>query len=265
MTPPRLLVDCLCHLEDPRIDDRSALLKRAAAAGIGDVIWAGTDPLRDITRPLREAAPAPLRLWHAFGIHPQHVRDDALPAQLRELDRLLDAPHVVALGECGLDRRPGMPPLELQRRALRAQLDRARARGLPLLLHAVRAMGPLLELLQQAGPLAAGGMVHGFTGSAQSARELVSLGLHVSFGGVVTKPAARHAREAARVVPAARLLVESDAPDHPPAGVPARQAEPAHISHTLAALATLRGEPYPALAARTADNAGQLFARMTPC
>lgn len=258
-----MLVDCLCHLDDPRIADVQSLLQRAVAGGVAHLVWAGTDPLRDHARVL--ACPPGLSLWHAFGIHPACVRADELEAQLDELDRLLRGPRVMALGECGLDRRPGMPPLDLQMRALRAQIDLARTHKLPLLLHAVRATGALLEVLRLDGPLPRGGMVHGYSGSAESARELVRLGLHISFGSLVTRPNASRAREALRAVPLPRLLVETDTPGHPPHGATPGIAEPGHLPLLLRAMAEIREDPWEALAATCARNARQLLGLPGPC
>lgn len=251
------LVDVLAHLDDPRITEpAAALLARAAAAGVTDVVHVGTDPLADDD--VAEAAGG-ARLWRAHGVHPM-AAGARLDEKLARLEERLDEPRVVALGECGVDQRDGMPPLDVQLRALRAQLALARARGLPVILHIVHATEVALDVLRDAGPLP-GGLWHGFSGAPEvAARAVRELDLHVSFGGQAANPRAKRAQKSAAAVPAERLLLESDTPDHFP-GPPqeGRLSEPAHLLRTLAAVAALRGVPADALGATTAHNARRLL------
>lgn len=259
------LVDVLCHLDDPRLVDRRAALARASSAGVSDVISAGVHPAEDAvdvsdddeTSGIDEAAggrdmpPKRPRIWRAFGLHPREAPTShaELDEILAVLERRLDAPDVVALGECGLDKRPGMPPIASQERALAAQLDLARRRGLPVILHCVRAPGRLLGLVAQGGPLEAGGMLHGYSGAPDVIEALTALNLSLSYGGILTNPWAKRARASARRTPSAHLLVETDAPETDPGALPLH----------LRALADLREEPLDAVAEATADNARRLF------
>jgi TatD DNase family protein len=256
----RGLVDANCHLDDTRVADVEALLARAAAAGVGDVVSTGVHPRRDKRElPGRRGGP---RVWRAVGLHPQGAADleDCLPL----VEERAALPGVIAIGEIGLDRREGMPVLALQRRALEAQLELARGLGLPVVLHEVRAHAALLEVLDRCGPLAAGGYLHGYTGPAELVDEWLAHGLSLSFGGMVTNPRARRCRAAAAAVPLDRLLVESDTPDHPPRGLGSAQSEPAGIALVLFELARLRGAQPEALAAATADNARRLLGLPAP-
>ena len=131
-----------------------------------------------------------------------------------------------------------------------AQLERAAARRLPLVLHVVQAHGRALELVE--APF--GGMVHAFAASPEVARQWVDKGLHLSFGALLTNPEARRARAAAAVVPLDRLLVESDAPDQPPQERDPRRHGPASILDVIEVLATLRPESRETLAEATAAN-----------
>ena len=141
---------------------------------------------------------------------------------------------------------------------LRTQLQLARHLELPVILHCVRAVGRLIEVLEDTGSLPAGGMVHGFGGPAELTKRFVKLGYSFSSGGMVTREDARRCRKAAQSVPAARLLVESDTPDHAPSGT-GEQSEPASIWTTLEVLASLRGTTAQDLARVTAHNARALF------
>jgi len=249
---PHGLVDALCHLDDDRLPDPAAILERAARAGVTDVVTSTMDP----RAPVRALAHPAVRVHRAYGMHPWALEESALAAQLEALTERLLGDDVVALGECGLDTVCEVP-MALQKRALVEQLRLARVRERPVIFHLVRAHGALIAALDElGGPVR--GMVHGYSGSAEAALELCRRGLFVSFGGMVTRPAARRAREAARAVPLSRLLVESDAPDHPPVGF-GEQSEPAAIGLVLDALSELRGEDRDALARASAENARRLF------
>ena len=249
------LVDALCHLDDERLPDRVEALERAYDAGVHDVVSAGTHPERDLEELTEPARPHP-RVWRAYGIHPQWVPSDPaeLEAALARLERRLDAPVVVALGECGLDRRPGMPPAEAQERALSAQLALARRRGLPLILHCVRAPGRLLELLEREGALEAGGLIHGYSGAPELLERFAALNLALSFGHLVGNPRDTKARASVKATPSTRLLVETDAPERAPAAL---------VEH-VRLLAELRQQTVDEVATSTAENARRLFGLPSP-
>lgn len=205
--------------------------------------------------PARRSRPRP-RVWRAYGIHPQEAPSDErdLEELLALLEQRLDAPDVVAIGECGLDRRPGMPPADAQERALSAQLALARRRGLPVILHCVRAPGRLLELLEETGPLVAGGLVHGYGGAPDLIPRFAALNLSLSFGHLVGNPKATKARASAKATPPERLLVETDAPERAPAA----------LAEHVRLLAELRGQPVAEIARCTAENARRLFGLPSP-
>ena len=168
-------------------------------------------------------------------------------------------PATVAIGECGLDRRPDTPDLEIQKRIFHAQLDLANQTNLPVIIHCVKALGLLLETLRSRGPLTFGGMLHGFAGPADMVSEFMTFNLFFSFGGLVTNEQANKCRQAAKIVPADRLLVETDTPDHPPAGWENPLSEPVALPHVIGALAGLRNEQPSKVVENTVANARNLF------
>lgn len=252
-----MLVDSLAHLQDARILDLPALLERARSAGVTDIVSGGVDPLCDDI--WRGPSLPGLHVWSAFGIHPATVGQRPLAVQLNHLRAKLQSLHVVAIGECGLDQRPGMPPLEKQKDAFVAQLELACELGLPVILHQVRATEPLLRLLQRRDFSGLRGMIHGYSGSAESVRELVAAGISISFGASLTSERHRRARSALLAVPDDALLVESDAPDHPPATSGRPQSEPSDLLATLHTMATLRATSIAHVHNITARNAAKLF------
>jgi TatD DNase family protein len=247
----RGLVDVLAHLADPRVADVNALLARAADAGVTDIVHAGTDPRVSepfVTHPR-------VRVHRAHGLHPLFVDAARVDEQVRELRALVLRERPVALGECGLDGRARAPAKEAQERALAGALAIAREHSLPVIFHVVQASARFLEVKDRFQEVR--GVVHGFSGAPEMARAYIERGLSVSFGGLVTHARAARARRAALVIPRERLLVESDTPDHPAPDHAA--SEPAHLSHTLEALAALRGDDVETLASVTAENARALF------
>jgi len=246
-----VLVDALAHLEDPRVARVSALLDRAAEAGVHDVICGATDP----EAALPAFTHARVRVHGACGLHPRVVDAARVSLQLDALAAQIARARPIAIGECGLDAREAMPDLDDQVRALEGAILLARAHDLPVIFHVVRATERFLDVIARFEGVR--GVVHGFTGAAEVARALVERGLFVSFGGAVTDLRARRARAAARAVPIDRLLVESDTPDHPAAGLAA--SEPSMLPVVVRALAALRGDDEEAVARATAENARGLF------
>lgn len=236
------MIDALCHLE--LCDDPARAAELAARVGVHALVCAGVDPRTDRVLP---ALPAHPRVLRAFGIHPQAADADALTAQLAALTARLDEPAVVALGECGLDLRAGQPPVDAQERALAAQLTLAAARGLPVILHLVRAHTRGLALVEASGVRR--GVWHAFAGPREAIAPALALGLSLSVGGLVLNEGARRLRAALPHIPADRLLVETDAPELPTERLP----------EVIAEVARLRGDDARALAEQCARNARAVY------
>lgn len=244
------MFDALAHIDDSRVKAPQDVLQRAHRAGVSDVLIGGVDPLQRVPQRWSPTAETP-RVHRAYGLHPQAIDAFAITAQLDALADRLSEPDVVAIGEIGLDDRPGMPPLGLQEMVLRTQLRLALVKDLPVVLHLVGKPGLLVDLLQEAqdsGETPLRGMIHAFPGPQDLIRRLTKLGIYFSFGGQVTRSAHKRCRLAAARVPEDRLLVESDCPDHPPAASEAahtrptvrEQSEPALLPLVLAELQRLR-------------------------
>ncbi|MCC6622141.1 MAG: TatD family hydrolase [Deltaproteobacteria bacterium] len=260
------LVDAHCHLDADELAPAEEAWARARAVGVDTIVMAGVDPANWAAQ--REVAARLPGVHTAFGIHPQLVAelDEATAADhLAALARELATHRPVALGELGIDRltEARKATLGLQVEIFRAQLRLAIAHDLPLVLHILRADAPALAVLTAEGIPRAGGMVHSFSGSADFARRLVALGLHVSFCGTLTFPQSRRLREAALAVPEERLLVETDSPDQTPeperAALRGRSNRPEHLPSVVRALADVRGWSFERAAATTRENARRLF------
>jgi len=262
---PPVWIDTHCHLDAPEFDpDRPAVLARAQAAGVAlQVLPAVMAANFDTVRALAHAH----GLAYALGIHPLYVDRSADD----DLDRLADAlarhrgdPRLVAVGEIGLDH--AVPGLDLARaeRFYLAQLKLARDAGLPVVLHVRRSADGLLKGLRRfAVP---GGIVHAFNASTAQAGLFVGMGLRLGFGGAMTYERALQIRRLASTLPAASLVLETDAPDIPPhwlyrsaaqrqAGEATGRNEPAELPRIAGTLAGLRGWSLDQTAATTTANA----------
>jgi len=264
--PRGAVIDTHCHLDKPAFDaDRGAVLARARAAGVAEVIVPAVGP--DGWEPLRALAAGTRGVRFALGIHPQ-LLPELDPAgdldRLAELDAALSRGGAVGVGECGLDgvsaragAGPFPAPMERQLAVLRGHIALARRHGLPLLLHCLGAHEPLLSLLRE-GPPSPGGLLHSYSGSAEQVRDFAILGLGFSFAGPVTYPRARRPLAAARAVPRPLLYLETDAPDQTPWPHRGRN-EPALLAGIATALAVALKLPREELEALTTANARALF------
>ena len=254
------LIDTHAHLDDPRFaDDLPAVLDRAADTGVIRVLTIGID-LATSRAALDLAARHPDRLSAVVGIQPNHVAE-AGPGDFVEVARLAADPRAVAIGETGLDRYWDKAPFELQEEYFVRHLDLARRLGKPVVIHC-RDAGPdavrvLRDVFDRRGPVR--GVMHSFTGDAETARACLDLGLHLSFAGMLTYKTASDLREVAKAVPPDRLLVETDSPYLAPVPVRGKRNEPAFVAHTAACLAVLLGLSVEQLAATTTRNARDLF------
>jgi len=234
------LIDTHCHLTfEPLADDVPAVLKRSRQAGVTVWITVGTS-LAD-SRKAVELAGRHENLYASVGIHPHDAKDAEGPA-LAELKELARNDRVVAIGETGLDFHYNFSKQPDQKRVFADHLNIAREMELPVIIHSRNAFDETLEILDRRGNGLKGVVFHCFSGSADQARQLLDRGYYVSFTGVVTFKNARTAREAARTVPADRLMVETDCPYMSPEPVRGQKPnEPSLMLHTARFLAELKG------------------------
>lgn len=242
------MLDSHCHLDDPRFSDLAGIEARRRAARVR-VLVPGVQPASWAS--LRAEANA--RGWlFAVGTHPEHLDgvDAPLPTDLRD---------AVAVGECGLH-RPSPVPIPRQAEVLLAHVEIARAAGLPVILHCVRAHDVLPALLRSlGGPLR--GVLHSYSGGAELVPVYEALGLHLAFGGAVTWPGARRPVEALRRVSPHRLLLESDGPDQRPRFAAedsawGRASEPSMLPTLCRVVEAIRGSPVEEQLERNARELG---------
>jgi TatD DNase family protein len=242
-------------------DDRAAVIARARAAGIGDIVVTGTSVAA--SRAAWELTISDARLRSTAGVHPHEARrwgDDAHEA----IGELVQRPEVVAVGECGLDYDRDVSPRPAQRRAFEAQLALAASVGKPAFLHERAAQPDFIAILREHRPHLSRAVVHCFTGDEATLDRYLSLDLHIGVTGWICDPRrGQDLRRAIARVPAGRLMLETDAPFLTPRGVappPARgRNEPALLVHVLDAVAAARGEAAEVVAAHTTSTATTFF------
>jgi TatD DNase family protein len=251
------MIDSHCHLADEAFAaDLEAVIGRARDAGLVRVLCIlSADEPDELTRAERVA-----QLWPAVrfaaGVHPHRAAAYAgRPAGAAEAARAAAGRMpAVAIGEIGLDYHYDVAPRDVQRQVFAAQVALAVERRQPVVIHTREAAADTFAVLDEAGGGAVRGVMHCFTGTRDEARASLDRGLLISVSGILTFPRAGTLREVAAFVPLDRLLVETDAPFLAP--VPHRGArnEPAWVTETLAALASVKGLAPGALAAQVAAN-----------
>ncbi len=205
------------------------------------------------------AAPA---LYFAAGFHPSNLQDYQTGDEER-LASLLQSPKGVAVGEIGLDYHYEDTDEAAQKRAFCAQLELAEALSLPVIIHSRDAAADTLRILKDnRAKLRAGGVMHCFSGSPETAKEYLKLGLYISFAGPVTFKNARRLDEVAKIVPPERILAETDSPYLAPEPFRGTLNTPKNVVQVYEKLAQLRGEELFALAARIKQNAKTLFYKL---
>ncbi len=256
-------IDTHAHVTADAFDeDRSAIIDRASEMKVDRIIAIGSGYGASECAAAAELAQSDERIFASVGVHPHDAKDWNEEA-LAELTRWIDAPRVVAIGECGLDYYYDNSPRKEQRDALARQLALAREHQLPVIIHvrcqANDAYDAFLDIWKSESAGALEGTVHCFTGTTEFAKQALDQGLHISFSGILTFKKAQELRDTAAIVPLDRVLVETDAPFLAPMPHRGKRNEPAWVVHVGNCLAKIHNLPEQELAAITTANAERLF------
>lgn len=248
--------DTHTHLTDERFDaDRAALLAALPGRGLSLALDVACE-IADFpkTQTLTQTYPW---IYGAYGVHP-HYAAEVPRDYLDAVEAALCAPKAKALGEIGLDYHYDFAPRETQRRVFAEQLELAQSLHVPVILHIREAFGDCMDILR-AHKNGLCGVMHCFSGSAETARECVELGLYIAFGGAVTFKNAHKPLDAAVCVPLERLLLETDCPYMTPVPHRGERNDPSHIPLIAEKIAQARGMDAKALMLETLQNGKQLF------
>jgi TatD DNase family protein len=254
-----MITDSHCHIDTEPFDaDRDAVIARAAAAQVSQMIVIGAGgALSDCDRALDLVRQHP-HLWASVGVHPHHA-DGCDSATLSAISERANDPKVVAIGETGLDFFYDTCPRDAQIEAFRAFIRMGHAHALPLVLHIRDAHKEAKAILAEEGASEIGGVVHCFTGTVQDAEDYLALGFHLGITGILTFKRSGDLPTVVKHAPVDRLLVETDSPylaPHPHRGT---RNEPAFVPKVVEAIAAIRNTPVETIAAITTENANRLF------
>ena len=254
-------IDTHAHLYDERYDDdRADMIARAEEAGVMQIISMG-DTMAASAQVVADAERYPA-LYAAVGVHPEsaYVLADEERAQILAWAK---HPKVVAIGEIGLDYYWEKDPKvrAVQRELFVVQLNLARAAGLPVCIHDREAHGDTLAILQAVGRDLTG-VLHCYSGSLETARELWKLGYYIGIDGPLTFKNAGKLPAIVREAPQDKLLIETDSPYLAPVPKRGKRNEPAYVVHVAAKIAEIRGESVEEVARYTTENARRLYPKL---
>jgi len=252
------LIDSHCHLSHGRLRNQlDAVLTRAREAGLVGLVCAAGD-LQE-SEASAEIAALNEDVYCMAGVHPHDAKD--VPGDYLDcIERLAKRPGNVAIGEVGLDYHYDYSPRQDQQRVFSEQLALARKLAKPIVVHTREAFEDTMAILSESGVIGTDVVFHSFTGGPEQARSALNMGAAISFSGIVTFSKASEVRQAAKLVPSERLLIETDAPFLSPEPVRKMKTnEPANVAHVAAFLAKLFGLKTKQLAEKTTANAATFF------
>ena len=250
-----MLIDTHCHLDAGEFAaDRDAVHATALAQGVGQIVIPAVDAAGFAA--VKACAARYPGCRAAYGIHPLFVMQ-AADSDLQVLRHWLASEKAVAVGEIGLDFYVDHLDPQRQEYFYVDQLKLAREFALPVLLHVRRSVDQILKHLRRIGVV--GGIAHAFNGSRQQADELIKLGFKLGFGGAMTYSGSSRIRALAASLPLEAIVLETDAPDIPPAWLNRGRNVPGELPRIAAVLAELRGLSVEEVAAQTTANARQVI------
>ena len=242
--------DTHAHYCDKRFnEDRDELLGSMIDSGISLILNAGSS-LRTSKFSLELADKYPF-IYASVGVHP-HDAKSMTADTVSELGRLLSHPKAMAVGEIGLDYHYDFSPRDVQRMRFREQLELARRLDKPVIIHEREALQDTLDIVRDFGDLT--GVFHCFSGSRETAKTVLDMGWYLSFTGIVTFKNARRALEVLEIMPADRIMLETDCPYMAPEPMRGKRNSSLYLPYIAEKIAEVRGVSAEEVAVTTMEN-----------
>ncbi|MCM1363459.1 MAG: TatD family hydrolase [Faecalibacterium sp.] len=248
------IFDTHAHYDDEKFnEDRAEVLSFIKEQGVCNIINCGCNLKSSLTS--IELADKYDFVYAAIGVHPSDA-EEATDVDLETLKRLYNHKKVIAAGEIGLDYHYDFSSKERQLEVFEYQIQLANELDLPVIVHDREAHEDTLNLLKKYKPK---GVVHCFSGSTETAREVINIGMYIGLGGAVTFKNAKKPIEVAKFVPSDRILLETDCPYMAPVPFRGKRCDSSLIPHAAAVIAGVRGEDIQSLIDTCRENANRLF------
>lgn len=252
-----MLFDTHVHVNAEQFnEDLEEVIERAQEAGVENMIVVGFDR-PTITRAM-ELVELYEFMFAAVGWHPVDAID-MTEEDLLWIEELCAHPKVVAIGEMGLDYHWDKSPKDIQQEVFRKQIRLAKKVGLPIIIHNREATADIVSILKQEEASEVGGIMHCFSGSAETAMECIDLNFYISLGGPVTFKNAKKPKEVAAAVPLDRLLIETDCPYLAPHPYRGKRNEPSYVKLVAEQIAEIKQLTVEEVSQATTNNAKKLF------
>lgn len=236
--------------------DYDNVLNLLKESGVGNVMNVGYD-IQSSQKALEQAKKEDF-MYCAVGIHPENAEGILKPDSLETLKKLAADPKVKAIGECGLDYHyEDAPEKDIQKQAFIRQIDLANELDLPMIIHTRDAMADTIDILT-AHPLK-NGVIHCYSGSRESCKQLIKMGFYIGFTGVITFKNARRAIESMKVVPLDKLLIETDCPYMAPEPNRGKRCDSSLLHFTAQKMADELGFTKDEIIGITNQNAKRVF------
>jgi TatD DNase family protein len=252
-----VLIDTHAHLNAEQFkEDLEIVIERAIQSDVEKIIVVGFDR-KTIQRAIQLAEKYPF-IYAVVGWHPEDAVD-CTEADLNWIEDLAKHPKVVGIGEIGLDYYWDKSPKEIQQKLLRRQIQLAKKENLPIIIHNRDATQDLIRILREERASEVGGVMHCFSGSAETAEECVKMNFYISLAGPVTFKNARQPKEVVERIPLEKLLIETDCPYLAPHPYRGKRNEPALVKLVAEEIALIKNQPYDTVAKVTTENAKRIF------
>ncbi|PEZ76976.1 MULTISPECIES: TatD family hydrolase [Bacillaceae] len=252
-----MLFDTHVHVNAEQFnEDLEDVIERAKEAGVNNMVVVGFD--RPTIIRAMELIEAYDFMYAAVGWHPVDAID-MTEEDLQWIEELSNHPKVVAIGEMGLDYHWDKSPKDVQMEVFRKQIRLAKKVGLPIIIHNREATADIVNILKEEEASRVGGIMHCFSGSAETALECINMNFYISLGGPVTFKNAKKPKEVAAAVPLDRLLIETDCPYLAPHPYRGKRNEPSYVKLVAEQIAEIKQLTLEEVSQATTENAKKLF------